>query len=71
MIIYELKFELQTGIARGINIPLIPDAMSELAQQLELLRRKTAETGEELRKIEHMQEDFALQYHECTKINGK
>ena len=45
--------------------------MSELAQQLEILRRRTVDTGEELRKIEQWQEDFALQYHECTKINGK
>lgn len=49
----------------------MPDIMSELAQQLDLLRRRTHDTAEDLRKMEQDQEAFALHYHECTKINGK
>lgn len=28
------------------------------------------ESGEDLRRMEQEQESFALQYHECTKLNG-
>lgn len=52
-------------------LPLIPDSNAEIAQQLDYLRRRTQETGEDLRKMEQEQEAFALQYHECTKLNGK
>lgn len=53
------------------GLSLIPDSNAEIAQQLEFLRRRTQETGEDLRKMEQEQEAFALQYHECTKLNGK
>lgn len=53
------------------GLPLIPDSNAEIAQQLDYLRRRTQETGEDLRKMEQEQEAFALQYHECTKLNGK
>jgi hypothetical protein len=56
-------------VAPGLS--LIPDSNAEIAQQLEFLRRRTQETGEDLRKMEQEQEAFALQYHECTKLNGK
>ena len=49
---------------------LVPDSNAEIAQQLDFLRRRTQETGEDLRKMEQEQEAFALQYHECTKLNG-
>jgi hypothetical protein len=44
---------------------------AEVNQQLEYLRLRTQKTGEECRRIEQEQEAFALQYHECTKLNGK
>jgi len=53
------------------GLPLITDSNAEIAQQLDYLRRRTQETGEDLRKMEQEQEAFALQYHECTKLNGK
>ena len=53
------------------GLPLISDSNAEIAQQLDYLRRRTQETGEDLRKMEQEQEAFALQYHECTKLNGK
>jgi STAT protein, all-alpha domain len=43
---------------------------AEINQQLEYLRIRTQKTGEECRRIEQEQEAFALQYHECTKLNG-
>jgi len=43
---------------------------AEINQQLEYLRLRTQKTGEECRRIEQEQEAFALQYHECTKLNG-
>lgn len=46
------------------------DAATEIAQQVDALRRQTHETGEELRKMEQELEGFALSYHECTKINA-
>jgi len=52
------------------GLPLITDSNAEIAQQLDYLRRRTQETGEDLRKMEQEQEAFALQYHECTKLNA-
>jgi signal transducer and activator of transcription 5B len=49
---------------------MIGDAMAEIAQQLDALRRRTQETGEDLRKMEQEQESFAISYHECTKLNA-
>lgn len=46
-------------------------ASTEILQQLEMLKGRTHETAEDLRKMEQDQEGFAIQYHECTKINGK
>lgn len=44
--------------------------MSEIVFQLNTFKDRTLETGEDLRKLEQEQESFALQYHECTKLNG-
>lgn len=49
---------------------LMPDSVAEIAQQVDLLRRRTTDTGQDLRKMEQEQEAFALHYHECTKSNG-
>ncbi|XP_018340106.1 PREDICTED: signal transducer and activator of transcription 5B [Trachymyrmex septentrionalis] len=49
---------------------MIGDTVTEIAHQVDILRRKTYETGEDLRKIEQEQESFALSYHECTKLNA-
>lgn len=49
---------------------MVGDAVAEIAQQVEVLRRKTQETGEDLRKMEQEQEAFAISYHECTKLNA-
>ncbi|RLU25734.1 hypothetical protein DMN91_001892 [Ooceraea biroi] len=49
---------------------MIGDAVAEIAQQVDLLRRKTFESGEDLRRMEQEQEAFALSYHECTKLNA-
>lgn len=43
---------------------------AEIMAQLELFRTRTQETAEDLRKMEQEQEAFAIQYHECTKLNG-
>lgn len=49
---------------------MVGSAMTEIAQQVEILKRMTQETGEDLRKIEQEQEAFAISYHECTKLNA-
>lgn len=49
---------------------MIGDVVTEIAQQVEILRRKTFESGDDLRKMEQEQEAFALAYHECTKMNA-
>nr|CAD7423970.1 unnamed protein product [Timema monikensis] len=55
----------------GPGLGLLPDSNAEIAQQLDFLSRHTQETGGDLRKMEQEQEAFALQYHECTKLNGR
>lgn len=54
----------------GGKVGLISDAIAEIAQHVESLRRRTQETGEDLRKMEQEQEAFAISYHECTKLNA-
>ncbi|XP_034939786.1 signal transducer and activator of transcription 5B [Chelonus insularis] len=49
---------------------MVGDAVPEIDQQLDALRRRTQETGEDLRKMEQEQEAFAISYHECTKLNA-
>ena len=46
------------------------DSATEIAQQLESLRCRTQDTGEELRKMRQEQESFAIAYHDCTKLNA-
>jgi len=43
---------------------------AEIVNRLEVLLRRTRETQEELRHLEQEQESFALQYHDCAKINA-
>ena len=49
---------------------LLPDGSSEILMQLENLRQRTQDTGEDLRRMEQEQEAFALEYHELTKIQA-
>lgn len=49
---------------------MIGDTITEISQQLDMLRRRMFDNGEDLRKLEQEQEAFALVYHECTKINA-
>ena len=49
---------------------LLPDASGEIVQQLEILRQRTQDTSEDLRRMEQEQEAFALEYHELTKIQA-
>ena len=43
---------------------LLPDASGEI------LRQRTQDTSEDLRRMEQEQEAFALEYHELTKIQA-
>ncbi|XP_034234971.1 signal transducer and activator of transcription 5B-like isoform X3 [Thrips palmi] len=49
---------------------LMPDSAAEIAQQVDVLRHRTTETGKLLRQMEQEQENFALHYHECTKLKA-
>ena len=49
---------------------LIPDSSSEILLQLDNVRQRTQDTGEDLRRMEQEQEAFALEYHELTKIQA-
>ncbi|XP_014225592.1 signal transducer and activator of transcription 5B isoform X2 [Trichogramma pretiosum] len=77
-LITEMTLVNQTidGSGNLMNIPgnraglVAGDSMAEIAHQIDLLRRKTQETSEEVRKLENDQESFAISYHECTKLNA-
>ncbi|XP_066595837.1 signal transducer and activator of transcription 5B [Prorops nasuta] len=73
----EMKLVAQAeNVGVAMNMPggqiglMVGDAVAEITQQVESLRRRTQETGEDLRKMEQEQEAFALSYHECTKLNA-
>lgn len=57
--------------SHGLGIAPHTDPGAEIAQQVEYLRRRTQETGEDLRRMEQEQEAFALQYHECFKLKAQ
>ena len=54
---------MQVGLAQV-------EPAAEIIQQLEMLRRRTNETNNDLRQLDQELEAFALQYHECTKVIG-
>ncbi|XP_074031027.1 signal transducer and transcription activator Stat92E isoform X1 [Leptinotarsa decemlineata] len=58
--------ELLTGLP---NV-MISNSGVEVLQKVTVLRSRTQGTAEDLRKMEQELESFALQYHECTKINA-
>ncbi|XP_043290168.1 signal transducer and activator of transcription 5B [Venturia canescens] len=58
------------SMAHGRVGLMVGDAVAEIAQQVEALRRRTQETSEDLRKMAQEQEAFAISYHECTKLNA-
>uniref|UniRef100_A0A0P4VTF2 Signal transducer and activator of transcription n=2 Tax=Scylla olivacea TaxID=85551 RepID=A0A0P4VTF2_SCYOL len=71
-----LKIELQLvqrhenmlGAPHTTNMVIEPCA--EIVNELDILHRRTRETADILRQLEQEQESFALQYHDCTKINA-
>ena len=58
------------GMAPG-GMPLVPDTASEIIQQIQYLRQRVHDAGEDYEKMKQEQESFAIQYHECAKLNGK
>ncbi|KAK2713763.1 signal transducer and activator of transcription 5B-like isoform X2 [Artemia franciscana] len=50
--------------------PCLPRNNLEITQQIETLRQRTQETGENLRQMEQEHEAFALEYHELTKVQA-
>ena len=53
------------------GMPLLPDTASEIIQQIQYLRQRVHEAGEDYEKMKQEQESFAIQYHECAKLNGE
>ncbi|XP_030746421.1 signal transducer and activator of transcription 5B-like isoform X3 [Sitophilus oryzae] len=67
-----MKFLQAAGadfLGMGPTLPLSNSA-AEVLHKLDDLRRRTQSTAEDARKLEQDQEAFALQYHECTKVNA-
>ncbi|CAG9825338.1 unnamed protein product [Phaedon cochleariae] len=61
--------------AGGENITGLPSLVlsnsgAEVLQKVSILRSRTQNTAEDLRKMEQELESFALLYHECTKVTA-
>lgn len=69
MLHYTIAPQMTLGMSSN-PASLLPDASGEILQQLDMLRQRTQETGEDLRRMEQEQEAFALEYHELTKIQA-
>ncbi|XP_044727271.1 signal transducer and activator of transcription 5B [Chrysoperla carnea] len=74
---HELKIVQAAGIKSHPNINIgailgaIPRADDvELIQQLNVLKQRTSESSDDLKRIDEETEAFALLYHECTKIGA-
>lgn len=58
-------------IATGpTNLPTTSNSATEVLHKIDILRRRTQETADDLRRMEQEQEAFTIQYHECTKLNA-
>lgn len=62
-------YQMLGGVTQAPSMVIEP--CTEIVNELEILHRRTRETADELRHLEQEQESFALQYHDCTKINGE
>lgn len=49
---------------------MVADSATDIAHQVEILRRRTQETADALGQMAQDQEAFALGYHECTKVTA-
>ncbi|KAI4464232.1 signal transducer and activator of transcription [Holotrichia oblita] len=58
------------GVGGMPHMMLLSTMGTEIIQQIEMLRIRTSETGEDLRKMEQEQEAFTIHYHDCTKLNA-
>ncbi|KAK3888457.1 hypothetical protein Pcinc_007483 [Petrolisthes cinctipes] len=71
-----LKIELnlvqqhENMLGVGSTPSLVMEPCAEIVSELEILKRRTQETQDELRQLEQEQESFALQYHDCAKITA-
>lgn len=71
----EMKYVQQVEGTLGTPLPNIPSNRLimpvDIIQQLGALRQKALDCADDIRKMEHDQESFALSYHECTKLNAQ
>ncbi|XP_014484889.1 PREDICTED: signal transducer and activator of transcription 5B isoform X2 [Dinoponera quadriceps] len=71
----EMKYVQQVEGSLGTPLPNIPSNRLimpvDIIQQLTALRQKAVDCADDIRKMEHEQESFALSYHECTKLNAQ
>ncbi|XP_019864878.1 signal transducer and activator of transcription 5B isoform X2 [Aethina tumida] len=58
------------GECAGLPNLMISNIGTEVQRKIADLRNRTQETAEDLRKMGQEVESFALQYHECTKVNA-
>ncbi|KAJ8920971.1 hypothetical protein NQ315_015765 [Exocentrus adspersus] len=66
----EMRLVQAAGGEGFSGLPLISNTNAEVLHKIEILRSRTHSISEDLRRMEQEQEAFALQYHECTKINA-
>ncbi|XP_045471331.1 signal transducer and activator of transcription 5B isoform X3 [Harmonia axyridis] len=63
------------GMIQQVSGEIVPglsmkNSGAETLHKIDILKRRTQDTSTDLRRMEEDQEAFAIQYHECTKINA-
>uniref|UniRef100_V5G239 Signal transducer and activator of transcription n=1 Tax=Anoplophora glabripennis TaxID=217634 RepID=V5G239_ANOGL len=66
----EMRLVQAAGGETFSGLPIISSTSAEVLHKIDILRGRTQNTAEDLRRMEQEQEAFALQYHDCTKINA-
>lgn len=59
-----------SGEVTGFPNLVTNGSSAEVIHKLEILKTRTRDTAEDLRRLEQEQEAFAIQYHECTKLSA-
>jgi len=65
----ELTFVSQQS--QGILPPQADDSTAEINEKISLIKHKTVETGDLLRRMEQEQEAFAIKCHDRQKLEGR
>ena len=62
--------QMADGTVGGMGLETTTDVSAEIAEKIQLIKQKSIETGDILRRMEQEQEAFAIRCHDRQKLEG-